>query len=84
MHCLDTSKALGFAMCFIGILAECLVLYFMYSTHSHALTNTNIYTEFSSHFSEEVEDFRVVGDPSSWIEVRILFFKLFSMSTLRS
>ena len=39
-HCLNVNKALGFASCFIGILAARLMLYFTYSTHVHALTNT--------------------------------------------
>ena len=39
-RCLDANKALGFALCFIDILAACLMLYFTYSTRSHALTNT--------------------------------------------
>ena len=37
---LNANIALGFALCYISILATHLVLYFMYSTHSNALTNT--------------------------------------------
>ena len=36
------NKALGFASCFIGILAARLVLYFTYSTRGHALTYTYV------------------------------------------
>ena len=37
--CLDASKALSLASCFIGISAACLVLYFTYSNGGHTLTN---------------------------------------------
>ena len=40
----DANKALGFALCYMEFwsVAVGLVLYFMYSTHGNALTNTYI------------------------------------------
>ena len=37
-HSLNTNKALDFVFCFIGILAACLMLYFIYTGGPVALT----------------------------------------------
>jgi len=40
---LDTDIVLSFASCYISISAMRLMFYFMYSTHSDILTNTEVY-----------------------------------------
>ena len=40
----------------------------------------NIYMDSLSDFSEGVQDFRVIGEPLSWVEVRIHQFVIVAMA----